>query len=556
MILIKRIQRVRAIVAVCRQYRLYEFLPNKSFPLRLILLLIAPFVKQCSNQLSEGERLRLALTKLGPIFIKFGQLLSTRRDLLPEAIADVLALLQDQVEPFASKTAIQIIEKNMGSKIEALFTTFDSKALASASVAQVHSAELKDGAKVVVKILRPNIEQIIQSDLTLMAGIANFLEQYIPSSRRFRPVEVVDDYQQTILNELDLRLEAENTKRLRKNWLDSDLLYVPEIYPEMSYKNVMVMERIYGVPISDISTLQESGTDMQELAERGVEIFFTQVFRDSFFHADMHPGNIFVDISNPLKPKYIAIDCGIMGTLTKDDQRYLAKNFLAFFNRDYKMVAKLHLESGWIPPGTQQEAFEASIKSVCEPIFGKPLSEISFGDFLLNLFQTARKFNMPVQPQLVLLQKTLLYVEGLGRQLYPQLDLWQTAKPYLENWLKHRMSPSALFEEIKQRAPYWREKFPELPDLLFTALKNDEQKHRLLEHQIVLLERQLKLQEKRFKSLIFSIFGIASLVTGIFYVVPSPQTMTQTLPIDLILIALGSVLIIIGLIAALKNVNE
>ncbi len=493
--------------------------------------------------MSEGERLRKALTILGPIFIKFGQLLSTRRDLLPTEIADVLALLQDQVDPFESEKAIQIVENAIGSSIDQVFTNFEPKPLASASVAQVHTAELKDGKKVVVKILRPGIEKIINSDLQLMSGIAHFLEKYISASLRFKPVEVVEDYQTTIINELDLLQEANNTIKLKKNWQDSQMLYVPEVYMDYCHQNIMVMERIYAVPISDIETLQAAGTNMQALAERGVEIFFTQVFRDSFFHADMHPGNIFVDISDPEKPKYIAIDCGIMGSLTVADQRYLAENFLAFFNRDYQMVAQLHIESGWIPMGTPQAEFEAAIRSVCEPIFGKPLSEISFGDFLLNLFQTARKFNMPVQPQLVLLQKTLLYVEGLGRQLYPQLDLWQTAKPYLEKWLKDRMSPSTLIEEIKRRAPFWREKFPELPDLVYKFLNNDEKKHELLQEQVQLLNQQLKAQQKNHRRLIYAICGASGLISGLFLRTGA----TNYAPVDVILITLGVIFLILSL---------
>ncbi|RLA01960.1 MAG: ubiquinone biosynthesis regulatory protein kinase UbiB, partial [Gammaproteobacteria bacterium] len=506
--------RLRQILAVCRRYRLTEFLPGSFRYSGLLLILIAPFSRPCSKKLSEGERLRKALITLGPIFIKFGQLLSTRRDLLPDAISDALAQLQDQVDPFCGDKAQSIVEDALAESIETVFSDFDTTPLASASVAQVHTATLASGEDVVVKILRPNIRKIIDSDLSLMAGIANWLERHFKASHRFKPMELVNDYQSTILNELDLRREAANTMELHRNWEDSDLLYVPNVYWDYCHKEILVMERIYGVPISDIAALKEAGTNMKTLSERGVEIFFTQVFRDSFFHADMHPGNIFVDISDPEQPQYIAIDCGIMGTLTAQDQRYLAENFLAFFNRDYQMVAKLHIESGWIPSGTPEADFEAAIRTVCEPIFGKPLSEISFGHFLMNLFQTARKFNMPVQPQLVLLQKTLLYVEGLGRQLYPQLDLWQTAKPFLENWLEDRMSPSTLLAEMKRRAPFWREKLPEIPDLLYQTLKNDGHKQRLLEQQVDLLQQQIKKQNSQHRKIIYSISGAVCLITG------------------------------------------
>ena len=493
--------------------------------------------------MSEGERLTKALTELGPIFIKFGQLMSTRRDLLPIDISNALALLQDKVEPFCGKAARVIAEEALGESLDNVFTHFDEQPLASASVAQVHTATLKCGDEVVVKILRPNIFNIIQSDLVLMEGIAKWLVKYIAASHRFKPVEVVDDYRLTILNELDLRHEAANTVKLRSNWENSDLLYVPHIYMDYSHKNIMVMERIYGVAISDLAALSAAGTNMKVLSERGVEIFFTQVFRDSFFHADMHPGNIFVDVSDPEKPKYIAVDCGIMGSLTTEDQRYLAENFLAFFNRDYQMVAKLHIESGWIPSGTTEADFEAAIRTVCEPIFGKPLSEISFGLFLLNLFQTARQFKMQVQPQLVLLQKTLLYVEGLGRQLYPELDLWQTAKPFLENWLKDRMSPATLMEEIKRRAPFWREKLPEIPDLVYQALKGDSKKQQLLEQQVTLLEQQLIKQQNQHRHVMFAIFGVTSLIIGVYL----HTTLDSFQLVDTSLLVTGVVLILASL---------
>ncbi|MCP4272980.1 MAG: ubiquinone biosynthesis regulatory protein kinase UbiB [Gammaproteobacteria bacterium] len=512
---LKNLLRLRKILFVCRKYRLTEHLPKSLRTYRFLLILVTPFTIPCPKNLNSGERLRLALTSLGPIFIKFGQLLSTRRDLLPEEIANALAQLQDQVEPFCGNKAREITESALTQPIESIFSNFETTPLASASVAQVHSATLLSGEEVVLKVIRPGIQDTIDADLALMSGIAAWLEENIKASHRFKPVEVVSDYQGTIYNELDLRREAANTMKLRQNWLDSHLLYVPEVYWDYCHNDILVMEKIHGIPVSDIDALKSAGTNMKVLSERGVEIFFTQVFRDSFFHADMHPGNIFVDVTNPEEPQYIAIDCGIMGALTKEDQRYLAENFLAFFNRDYRMIAKLHIESGWIDATTPEAEFETAIRTVCEPIFGKPLSEISFGHFLISLFQTARRFNMPVQPQLVLLQKTLLYIEGLGRQLYPKLDLWQTAKPYLENWLKDRISPSRFFEALKKQAPFWGEKLPEIPDLLYKALKSDAKKQFYLEQQTSLLAQQLNEQKISHNKTIYAIAGMTSILSGV-----------------------------------------
>ncbi|TFQ26556.1 ubiquinone biosynthesis regulatory protein kinase UbiB, partial [Escherichia coli] len=379
-----------------------------------------------------GERLRLALQELGPVWIKFGQMLSTRRDLFPPAIADQLALLQDRVSSFDGNLAKKTIEDALEGPVETWFDDFDITPLASASIAQVHTAVLKEnGQAVVLKVIRPDILPVIQADIHLMYRLANMVP-LLPDGRRLRPKEVVREYEKTLLDELNLQREAANAIQLRRNFENSPMLYVPEVYPDLCRENVLIMERIYGIPVSDIAALHEQGTNMKLLAERGVQVFFTQVFRDSFFHADMHPGNIFVSREHPDDPQYIGIDCGIVGSLNKEDKRYLAENFIAFFNRDYRKVAELHVDSGWVPPDTNVEDFEFAIRTVCEPIFEKPLAEISFGHVLLNLFNTARRFNMEVQPQLVLLQKTLLYVEGLGRQLYPQLDLWKTAKPFLE----------------------------------------------------------------------------------------------------------------------------
>ncbi len=422
--------------------------------------------------LSRGKRIRLALEHLGPVFIKFGQMLSTRRDLLPPDIAEELALLQDRVPPFDGALARKQIEASLRQPIEVLFDEFDEKPLASASIAQVHTARLKTGQEIVIKVIRPDIERVIEADVSLMHSMATLVARLVPErSSRLRPVEVVEEYRKTLFDELNLLREAANAIQLRRNFEGSRTLYVPEIHSSYCHENVLVMERIYGIPVSDIEALKANGTDMKLLAERGVEVFFTQVFRDSFFHADMHPGNIFVSYDHPEDPQWIGIDCGIVGTLNRDDKRYLAENFLAFFNRDYRKVAELHVESGWVPADTKVEEFESAIRTVLEPIFEKPLSEISFGHVLLNLFNTARRFNMAVQPQLVLLQKTLLYVEGVGRQLYPQLDLWKTAKPFLEEWMQQQVGYKAVLNAVKEKAPFWAEKLPDLPELVYDALR-------------------------------------------------------------------------------------
>nr|WP_136252732.1 ubiquinone biosynthesis regulatory protein kinase UbiB [Ningiella ruwaisensis] len=434
---------------------------------------------------SQGRRLRLALETLGPVYIKFGQMLSTRRDLLPPDMANELMVLQDKVPPFDSEQAQAIIKEALHiDSLEELFDDFNPTPLASASVAQVHTAKLKEENKeVVIKVLRPGIKQTIEADVDLLSAFASLVQRWLPDGKRLRPVEVVKEYRRTILDELDLLREAANGIQIKRNFEGSQALYVPHFYSEHCRKNVIVLERIYGIPVSDIDALIAQGTNLKILAERGVEVFFTQVFRDSFFHADMHPGNIFVSYEHPENPKYIGIDYGIVGTLNKEDKRYLAENFIAFFNRDYRKVAELHVDSGWVPADINIDDFEMGIRTVCEPIFQKPLADISFGNVLLQLFNTARRFDMQVQPQLVLLQKTLLYVEGLGRQLYPQLDLWKTAKPFLENWMKEQIGPKAMFKQIKENLPFWSEKLPEMPDLLYDTMRQVKHLPRLLEQQ-------------------------------------------------------------------------
>lgn len=415
----------------------------------------------------RAVRIRLALEELGPIFVKFGQILSTRRDLLPDDIAKELAKLQDQVAPFDDQTAAKLIEKSLKHPLGEIFSNFNPVPFASASIAQVHGATLHTGEDVIVKVVRPNIKQIIKRDISLLYIIADKIERYWPAGKNLRPVEVVAEFEKTLIDELDLLREAANASQLKRNFADSDKLYIPEIYWDHCRHNILVMERIHGTPIGDIDALLEKNINLQKLSERGVEIFFTQVFRHSFFHADMHPGNIFVADDG----QYLAVDFGIMGTLNDTDQRYLAENFLAFFNRDYRRVAELHVNSGWVDKNTRIDEFETAIRSVCEPIFDKPLKDISFGQLLINLFHTARRFNMEVQPQLILLQKTLLNIEGLGRQLYPDLDLWKTAKPFLEQWMKDKLGPRSFFKHLKENAPLWAEQLPKLPNLIFDVFE-------------------------------------------------------------------------------------
>ncbi len=429
---------------------------------------------------SLGERIRLALEDLGPIFVKFGQALSTRRDFIPEDIANELAKLQDRVPPFSGDQVKAIIEKACGKPIVEIFAEFDTMPLASASVAQVHAAKLLTGQDVVAKVLRPGINKCIVKDVDLLYAIADLATHYWSDAKRLRPREVVAEFESCLKDELDLLREAASASQLRRNFLHSDLLYIPQVYWAYTHPNVLVIERIYGISISNIVELKKQGINLKKLAERGVEIFFTQVFRDCFFHADMHPGNIFVSSARKDNPQYLGVDFGIMGSLSPEDQRYLAENLVAFFKRDYRRVAQLHVESGWVEPDTRINEFEAAIRTVCEPIFERPLKEISFGQLLLRLFQTARRFNMEVQPQLVLLQKTLFNIEGLGRQLYPDLDLWNTAKPFLDRWLKKQLGPRAFLHKVREYLPYWAEKLPEMPDLVYQTLLDLRQEKRIL----------------------------------------------------------------------------
>jgi ubiquinone biosynthesis protein len=473
-----RLARLLKISKTIGRYRLDELIDVDTLPrLPRLALKLSPWRLRPVPAMGRGERIRRTLEELGPVFIKFGQMLSTRRDLLPADIADELAKLQDNVPPFPEQQAIDIIEAALGKPIDQIFATFDRTPMASASVAQVHSATLADGKQVVVKVVRPDIEPIIQQDIALMMTLARLAKRYLPEGRRLRPVEVVSDYKLTILDELDLAREAANASQLRRNFEGSNLLYIPEVYWDYTRRNVFVMERIFGIPVTDLDTLRAKGANLKVLAERGVEIFFTQVFRDSFFHADMHPGNIFVNASDPEDPSYIAIDCAIIGSLSDADQYYLARNLLGIFQRDYRAVAQLHVECGWVPPQTRVQDFESALRAVCEPVFERPISEISFGQLLIYLFRTARRFDMEVQPSLVLLQKTLLNIEGLGRQLYPQLNLWDTAQPFLENWVQERYSPQSMIRRLQRHAPSWLEQLPQLPDAVLENLQHSRESH-------------------------------------------------------------------------------
>ena len=477
--------RLLKIIRVLFSERIDELLPQ---PKRKLLKAIAWCIPSVRKKRSRGERLRDALQTLGPVFVKFGQMLSTRRDLLPPDIAGPLAELQDRVKPFSGEVAKSIIESELGCSVDEVFSEFSSDVMASASVAQVHAARLKTGEEVIAKVIRPGIEKVIEEDLKLMLTIAKFVERNFVDGKRLKLVQVVSDYRTTILDELDLMREAANAALIRRNFADSAICYVPEIYWDYTRRNVMVEERIYGTPISRVDIFAEKKVNMEKLAERGVEIFFTQVFDHSFFHADMHPGNVFVDISDPENPVYKAIDFGIVGTLDPESQAYLAQNLIAFFDRDYRAVAELHVESGWVPQNTNIGEFESAIRTVCEPIFQKPLGEISFGVLLIQLFEVARRFQMEVQPQLVLLQKTLLNIEGLGRELYPELDLWNTGKPFLERWVKERLGAKGIVDYTKRNISRWVVQFPALTN---TLLSTPERLERL---ELIQLEQANALQ--------------------------------------------------------------
>ena len=506
MIYFKQLLRLLQINNILAKNGLDQLLVSIRFfaPLRFIVYL-NPWNWFRREKLTRGAALRKSLEELGPIFIKFGQALSTRPDILPADIAKELLKLQDSVPPFSSDTALAIVEAAYGHPAQEVFAHFDEQALASASIAQVHAATLKSGEDVVVKILRPDMRKLIEQDIAILNTIAGLIDKYWSDGKRLRPKEIVREFERSLYDELDLQREAANGGQLRRNFKDSPLLYVPEIHWDYVRKNVLVMERIYGIPVSDISRLEEHGVNIKMLAERGLVIFFTQVFRDCFFHADMHPGNIFVSLLHPEDPQYISVDFGIIGTLTDGDKRYLADNLLAFFNRDYRRVAQLHVESGWVSQTTRVDEFESAIRTVCEPIFEKPLKNISFALIVIELFQVARRFQMEIQPQLVLLQKTLLAVEGLGRQLYPDLDLWATGKPFLEKWVREQMGPKALMGHLRANIPFLIEQLPYMPRLLNDVL-------------VLAKEQQLSLRDKQVSPFTERKCWYGGLGAGVFFV--------------------------------------
>ncbi len=511
-------------------------------PIRFVRYFSPVYWNKTLRNKPRGERIREALEDLGPIFVKFGQILSTRRDLLPDDLADELAKLQDQVPPFATKTAIKIIEDSFKKPLSGIFRTFDNVPLASASIAQVHSAQLLDGSDVVVKVVRPGIDKVIKRDISLLYIIAEKMQRYWADGRRLRPTEVVAEFEKNLCDELDLMKEAANATQLRRNFKDSELLYVPKVDWDFCRHQVMIMERIYGIPVTNLDKLRKSQVDLKKLSEMGVEIFFTQVFRDNFFHADMHPGNIFVADNG----QYIAIDFGIMGSLNNEDKRYLAENFLAFFNRDYYRVAELHVESGWVPSNTRINDFESAIRSVCEPIFDRPLNEISFGHLLLRLFQTARRFNMEIQPQLVLLQKTLLNIEGLGRQLYPQLDLWVTAKPFLEKWMAEQLGVKAFAKRMKHNAPVWLEQLPEFPSQLFHVVQQLNAGKLNVQCQSQQIEALKEQVEKSHRKTTISIVGSCFVLAGVFLYSQQLDDVQATLAV--VSISMGSIMNLYALV--------
>ncbi|MFD1261017.1 ubiquinone biosynthesis regulatory protein kinase UbiB [Entomomonas asaccharolytica] len=528
------IRRLYKITKVVIKYRLDDLLFDITilpFGVRIFKNLLPwRWFRRKPLVLSRGERIRLALEELGPVFIKFGQMLSTRQDLIPPDIALALSSLQDNVPPFPAEQSIELIERQLGMKVEDAFSQFDIEPLASASIAQVHTAKLQTGEEVVVKVVRPNLKPIIQQDISWLYYCAQVAEYVNYDARRMHLMEVITDYEKTINDELDLQREGANLSQLRRNFENSELLYVPKVYWPLCRQQVLVMERIYGIAVNNVAQLNEYNVDLKALAERGVEIFFTQVLRDSFFHADMHPGNIMVDPTNPEYPRYIAIDGGIVGSLTPEDQDYVARNVFYFFKRDYRRVAQLHIDSGWVPPNTKINELEDAIRSVCEPIFERPLKDISFGFVLMRLFQIARRFNMEVQPQLVLLQKTLLNIEGLGRQLYPDLDLWTTAKPYLERWMRQRVGVKRVIADFRNQV----EQMPHIAKMARNIIEHENRK--------IKLQQKNPLKHKKKDSVLLRLLGALLLAGGISLTITEGSSL-QHWP-NYLMLAVGIYLII------------
>lgn len=529
------------IIRIILRYGLSDFIPTNR--LTFLFRVKNRFLFRIFNRYVDrelGERFRLALQELGPIWVKFGQMLATRRDIFSNSITDQLEMLQDRVQPFDGTQARMCIEQAIGDSLDTWFENFQKIPLASASIAQVHSARLKkNGKDIVIKVIRPGIELIIKTDINLMYKLTHWLCKLFPKNQQFKFSEIVLEYEKTLVNELNLLKETANTLQLKRNFKSSNILYIPEVYVDFCRKNVMVMERIYGIPMYNIDKLRDYGINMKVLAERGMEIFFTQVFRDSFFHGDMHPGNIFVSYKYPDNPRYISIDCGIVGSVSKQDKYYLAANFIAFFNRDYRKIAELHLDSGWVPVNTNITDFECAIRMVFEPIFEQPLEEISFSKVLLYLFNIARCFDMQVQPQLILLQKTLLCIEGMVRQLYPRLNLWKSSKPFLEKWMKDQMRLSKIMHILKDKMPYWIDKIPELPILLYEGFRRSYAVQRKIE----VLTQEIQIQRHNNTKILF-LFGVGSILimSSIFLVVQNQHINY----VSVILFILGFIIWLIG----------
>ncbi|MCF6319677.1 MAG: ubiquinone biosynthesis regulatory protein kinase UbiB [Proteobacteria bacterium] len=525
--------RLTKILHTFAKYRVKDILPKNKRKKRIHLLrLLSPLAlkgKQCK---SNPEKLRKALESLGPIFVKFGQVLSTRPDMIPSDITKELSKLQDDVEPFAWKDAKAFIEEQLEQPLDEIFNFIDETPLASASVAQVHAAELKDGREVVIKVLRPGIKKMVKRDLELMRSVAKLARTFGNPGVQVDPVEIVEEFEKTIYDELDLQREAANASVLRKNFLDSGDLYIPEIYWEYCKEKVMVMERVYAIPIGQFEQLKAANINLKVLAEKGLKLFYTQVFRDNFFHADMHPGNIFVNPDNPENPQIILLDFGICGSLPKGHKLDLANNFMAFFNQDYRRIAELHIEAGWVPADTRVDELESATRTICEPYFSRPISEISFGEVMLKTFEMARKFQLVIQPEFILLQKTLLNIEGLGRQLYPELDIWQTSKPVLASIMKKSYGVDGAIDTIKKNLPRWLEQTSEIPQLVHELLSLKTRplsKLQQIEQTKVMNKNQQKENKKNY-AILASGFAI---VSAVLFVLESDSSATQWLGLSL-----------------------
>ena len=520
--------RLFRIAVVLTRYRMDTLiLDMPALKLARVVRMI-PWGRRGVRDLSRGARLRLALEELGPIYVKFGQILSTRRDLLPHDIADELAKLQDDVPAFPGEQARAIVEEELGKPVAELFGSFDETPMASASIAQVHAATLPDGTEVVAKVVRPGIEKRITDDLELLTTLANLARRYHPEGERIRPNEVVAEFKRVIFDELSMQSEGANASMLRRNWEDSEALYIPKIYWSHTADRVLVMERVGGVPVRDIDELKRQGVDMERLARRGIRVFYQQVFRDNLFHADMHPGNIRIDTTDPANASFIALDFGIVASLTPNDLYYIGENFLAIFNRDYRRVAELHIEAGWVPADTRIDEMEAAARTVCEPSFTRPLEEVSFAELLVNLFEVARRFKLTLQPQLIMLQKTLLNIEGMGRDLYPKINIWDVAKPELESIFRERYGIGKTAKKLGRELPSWVARGPEIPNLIHDALKfasSGRINARIASEDLEAIDHQLQRHNRRTPGAIFAAgLLIASSVLAAYDVGPWLQT--------------------------------